>query len=254
MYTILAINRDGTAPGGAWRRVPWAEYGFDAQIRFGDAAHIREAVLAHKPDAVFLDVDGLTDMASWVGAVTQGPHPCLCIVLSGRAEHDHIRKAMRAGAFDFCAKPVNRDSLMEIADALRARLDERAKGPAVQDGRLPQIRAYIEAHLHEKIALPDVARAANMSKNYLCYYFKQHMGVTFVEYLSSVRIKRAKSLLAQPMTLDEIAEQTGFSDTPYFIKVFKKYEGVSPGAYRKTLYESLPRMRKAARDNEKQAE
>lgn len=235
MYTLMAIDREGTAPGAVWQRIPWEDYGFDPHIRHADMVNMAEAVRTQKPDAVFLDIDGLIDMGSPVEEICQGHHFCPCVVISGEGDTDHMRKAMRAGAFDYCTRPVTRDTLLEIVCALKKRLDERSKGSSAQGGRLAEIMTYIEAHYQEKLSLAGIAETFYMSKNYLCYYFKRHMGVNFVDYLSSLRIDKAKALLVSSMTLDEIAEKTGFSDTSYFIKVFKKYEGISPGAYRNSI-------------------
>ena len=234
MYILLAVNAEGALPGSVWQYIPWKDYGFDPHIRHTDAAHMEEAVRTQKPDAVFLDIDGLTDMETVLGEIGQEQTRCPCVVVSREADQGHVRRAMRAGAFDYCTKPVTREGLDEILCALKERLDERAKNSVLRDERLVGIIAYMEAHLHEKITLAGVAEAFYMSKNYLCYYFRRHMGVNFVDYLTSLRMDKAKVFLASPMTLDEIAEKTGFSDTPYFIKVFKKYEGISPGAYRKS--------------------
>lgn len=230
MYILLVVNTECTLSGSVWQCVSWEDYGFDPHIRHIDAAHIGDGIRAEKPDAVFWDIDGLTDMDTVLGEIGHG-HSCPYVIISRETDRDHMRRAMRAGAFDYCEKPVTRESLTEILCALKERLN---KGTA-RDERLACILAYMENHLHEKLTLAGVAAASHMSKNYLCYYFKRHMGVNFVDYLTSLRINKAKDYLASNMTLDEIAEKTGFSDTPYFIKVFKKCEGIPPGAYRKSI-------------------
>ena len=60
--------------------------------------------------------------------------------------------------------------------------------------------------------------------------------MSLMEYLTRVRIEEAKRLLHNPQYLiDEIAENIGYDDASYFTKVFKRYEGVTPTQYRKTL-------------------
>lgn len=235
MYILLAVNAVDAFPESVRRGMDWETSGFDPHIRYADAAYMEEAVRTQKPDAVLLDIDGLGDMEMVLETI--GPaHPgCPCVVISTEADHAHVRRAMRAGAFDYCVKPVTRESLAEILCALRERLDERAKCPPIKDERIAGIIAYMEAHLHEKLTLAGIADVFHMSKNYLCSFFKMHMGVNFVDYLTSLRVDKAKGLLASNMSLDEIAEKTGFSDAPYFIKVFKKCEGVPPGAYRRSV-------------------
>jgi len=232
MYTLLSVGiANTTCEDDPWDRIDWEAYGFDAHTRHTDVAHIIEAMRTEKPDAVLLDIDGLADMDTVLGEIGYGHHTCPYVVISREADPAHMRRAMRAGAFDYCVKPVTRETLTEILCALRERL---TKGK-VRDERLAGILAHMENHLHEKLTLSGIAAASHISKNYLCYYFKRHMGVNFVDYLTSLRIEKAREYLASTMTLDEIAEKTGFSDTPYFIKVFKKSEGIPPGAYRRSI-------------------
>ena len=231
MYTLLAVG----IKDADMQLLDWDQYGFDPHIRHTDRAHMGEAIRMAAPNAVFLDTDGTEDMESTLGEIHRGHQSCPCIVISREADHDHMRRAMRAGAFDYFTKPVTRDCLAEAARVLKERLAQGAIHAPIQEKRLADIAAYMEAHLHEKLTLSSVAGRFYISKNYLCYYFKRHTGVNFVDYLSSMRVRKAKALLASPISLDEIAERTGFSDTPYFVKVFKKYEGLSPGAYRRSI-------------------
>ncbi len=94
---------------------------------------------------------------------------------------------------------------------------------------------FIEEHYSNDISLSDVARYINISKNHLSYLFKKETGQTFSDYLIQYRIAKARSLLesGQNYTVSEIAELTGFHDTGYFSKVFKKATGLSPNQYKK---------------------
>lgn len=96
---------------------------------------------------------------------------------------------------------------------------------------------FIEEHYNDDISLSDVAGYINISKNHLSFLFKKETGQTFSDYLIQYRINRAKELLEsrEKYTVTEIAEMTGFHDTGYFSKVFKKTTGISPNQYKKGL-------------------
>ena len=96
--------------------------------------------------------------------------------------------------------------------------------------------AFIHSHLHDKIALNDIANAANMSVPNFSRVFKKEMGQTPIEYLSEQRIYKAKSmLLSDEFTMTDIAVSCGFSSVSYFSSSFRKYNKVSPEKYRQRL-------------------
>ncbi len=93
---------------------------------------------------------------------------------------------------------------------------------------------YIDEHFTEKIYLEDICKMALMSPSSFSYIFRQSSGTTFTEYLQQKRVLKSKELLLNSnASVLEIAEQSGFSDTAYFNRVFKKMVGISPGQYRK---------------------
>jgi len=92
---------------------------------------------------------------------------------------------------------------------------------------------YIRQHYLESITLQQVADHVHVSKNYFSILFKKTMEQNFIDYLIFLRIERAKELLLNTsLKVYEVAEQSGFNDTKYFSKLFKKVAGVSPVDYR----------------------
>ena len=97
---------------------------------------------------------------------------------------------------------------------------------------------YIRHHYAEDIAVSDVAEHIGMSQSWLTKRFKQECGVNILNYLLSVRIERAKALLAQTdMLILEIACATGFENPGYFISVFRRAADMTPKAYREKMQE-----------------
>ena len=97
-------------------------------------------------------------------------------------------------------------------------------------------KEYIELHHAEGISLELLATEAGQSTYHLSRLFKRHTGSSIVEYLNSVRIDRAKSLLhAGRLAVQEVSRQVGFADPAYFARVFRRIEGVSPSVYRNRL-------------------
>lgn len=102
--------------------------------------------------------------------------------------------------------------------------------------KVQEIQKYIQNNFSKNLTLEEIAQAVYLSPSYASRLFKKVQNVSLMEYLTRVRLEEAKRLLRNPQYLiDEIAENTGYDDASYFTKVFKRYEGVTPTQYRKTL-------------------
>lgn len=92
---------------------------------------------------------------------------------------------------------------------------------------------YIQAHYNENLSLDSVANEIELSSPYLSSLFSRILGTTFVNYIQSVRIQKAKELLCgTTMKVYEIAYCIGYDDEKYFSQVFRKTEGITPSQFR----------------------
>lgn len=99
--------------------------------------------------------------------------------------------------------------------------------------RLNIIQQYVDNHLHTSISIDQMAEAVHLHPNYFIAYFKKHFGVPPLKYVNRKRTDRAKQLLtATPLSIKEIADQTGFNETNHFTKFFRKETSLSPTEYR----------------------
>ncbi len=96
-----------------------------------------------------------------------------------------------------------------------------------------EILSYIDRRYTEKISLKDIADNFHMSEKYFSRFFKNCFQVTFVEYVNSVRLEKAASLLSTTdLSVTEVALRCGFSNISYFIRSFKNAFGSSPHRFR----------------------
>ena len=96
---------------------------------------------------------------------------------------------------------------------------------------------YIIAHVEERISLTDVASYAGVSPGYLSKSFKKVMGRSMVDYVNSLKVERAKAMMARSggaQRVSELALALGFDNIYYFSKVFKRVTGLSPSEWLKT--------------------
>ena len=102
------------------------------------------------------------------------------------------------------------------------------KNTLKNQSRIGFVVDFIKKNLHQKLSIDAIAKMAYVSKSNFFKMFKQELGLSPNEFIIKERIKKAKELLNQQNSVSETAFSTGFSDTNYFIRVFKQMEGVTP--------------------------
>lgn len=99
-----------------------------------------------------------------------------------------------------------------------------------------EIIEYINGHCSEELYLDNVAEHFNISPKYLSKMIKSKLGVGFSQYVSMIKIEKAKKLLINTdYRMSDIMNMTGFTSKTTFLRVFKKLEGVTPSEYREML-------------------
>lgn len=102
-----------------------------------------------------------------------------------------------------------------------------------------EVLMYMDAHYASDISLDMLAEEVSVSPNYLSHLFKQTTGSSFVDYLTELRMKHAKEMLADlHLTVYEIAIEVGYRSSQYFSRVFKKHTDVTPTQYRNNLLQA----------------
>jgi two-component system response regulator YesN len=92
---------------------------------------------------------------------------------------------------------------------------------------------YIQENFRKDLSLDEVSRQLDLSPYYFSKLFKEETGSNFVEYVTNLRMERAKKLLSEEdRSMKEICMEVGYSDPNYFSRIFKKNTGVTPTEYR----------------------
>jgi len=207
----------------------------------------REPVSAVVLDYRLPDRTGLDVLAEMRTARPQLP----IVMMTGYGSESLCASAFRLGIRDYFPKPV---VLADLLDSVRRSLadpsgvaeiepDAQERGeshwprgsPSAGWLDLPIQKAIklIQLRYWDDISLSGLARELEMSKYHLSRRFKDVTGMTFRGYLLWTRLERAKVLLAGPRaSITEVAHSVGFGDLPRFDKLFKRYTGLTPSAYR----------------------
>lgn len=95
---------------------------------------------------------------------------------------------------------------------------------------------YIDFHYVDDLSLNRMADMCSVSGSYLSALFKKEVGMTMTDYINQTRIRQALVLLnTTSLSVQEIASRCGFSDSNYFTRTFKKFQGISPKGYRESI-------------------
>jgi AraC-like DNA-binding protein len=101
--------------------------------------------------------------------------------------------------------------------------------------QLTPVFTLIEDNYDQTISLQQIADKLGVTPQHACLLFQQTLGIRPVAYLTRYRLRKAKELLLQQLELEvrEVACQVGYADCSYFIKLFKRQEGITPSSFRK---------------------
>lgn len=113
------------------------------------------------------------------------------------------------------------------------------KKESKQNHILDRIKKYIDDHFSQHhFSLDSISRDLSYNKKYISYVFKKQTGTGIVEYLNTIRIQNACTMIEQGFTsVTDIADRCGYSDAQYFSKIFKSKMGVSPTQHIKAVQE-----------------
>ncbi|ACT00017.1 response regulator [Paenibacillus sp. JDR-2] len=99
---------------------------------------------------------------------------------------------------------------------------------------MDKAKQYIGLHFTEELSLEETAEHVHLNPHYFSKVFKQQVGATFIDYLTGLRIEKAKQLIssADELALKEVCFEVGYKDPNYFSRVFKRVTGLTPTEYR----------------------
>ena len=152
------------------------------------------------------------------------------------------RAALRQAYFATRVVPAKRhEAVIKLLSIFAQQLSALSNQILVQQENaepplIARAKAFITEHQTESLSLGQVAKSVNSSPFYFCKLFKKATGLNFTDYLSRIRIERAKNLLLNPnLRVSEIAFEVGFQSLTHFNRVFKHTVGQSPTQYREQL-------------------
>lgn len=169
-----------------------------------------------------------------LSAIRSQDNPLKTILLTGFAEFEYAQKGLQLGASDYLLKPIQQEQLIEAVERVHNEMEaEEASTIVMQNPYIELALAYISSNLQMPLTIKEVSSHVHLNPSYFSVLFKDNIGSSFSDYLTEFRMNTAKKMLLESHdSLDVITERIGLQTTSYFIKLFKKAEGVTPKQYR----------------------
>lgn len=210
-----------------------------------EACNGREAIELNKkydPNVIIMDVKmpGIDGIKAAQIIKNERPGKVI-IIITAYDDFDIIHKALVIGVNDYILKPVRPSDFIKVLTNSFVNLKTNEVGEKKLFKTNNQISYtsinpaidYIKNNLHKNIKLEQMASLCNLSPCYFSKLFKKETGINFSNYINQEKITRARELLKNSDTpILNLALDLGFEDCGYFIRVFKKYEGITPKKYR----------------------
>lgn len=247
MFRVMIVDDEMWLRKGLIASFSWEQYGFCIGAEASNGLEALEFINKELFHLLLVDIkmpymDGLELMRK---LNLRGCEIPLVIAVTGYDDFHFARQCIRLGAFDYILKPVETDELLEVM--------LQAKNALISSGyheiqepenlriheNLPEViqeaKKYIMSHFERDISLTKVAEHVDMNPNYLSSLFRQETGYTFINYLTLLRLTKAKALLKNTnKSITQIAQQVGYLDSKHFYKVFKKWENKTPLEFRES--------------------
>ena len=187
-----------------------------------------------RPDIALLDIEmpGMNgiELAKYI---KEKNTECIIIFITAYDRFDYAIEAMHIKAFDYLLKPWKEERLCELISTAIENVRSMQKTDSIVHSQKDVIKDYIDRNYKKDISAKDVAGILGYSDVYFSKVFKQLFDDNFINYLTKIRIDRAKVLLKDvSFNIKEIGKSVGYADSNYFTKVFKRSIGMSPSEYR----------------------
>ncbi|BAD74267.1 two-component response regulator (plasmid) [Geobacillus kaustophilus HTA426] len=254
MSDLLIIDSDDKARIDIRKKIEDSPFHY---LNIHEASMAREGLQLIKqiqPCVIIMDISLKDEDGISFGKSVIQLYPAIRILIVSHLQmFEIVQSAINAGFSGYYLKPISRTELLSgleriltpSLDTMKTKANQHyGKGMESIDLANPIESAlrYIQDNYHLPLTLNEVASMVYLSQSHFSRLFKSATGMTFVEYLTQVRIQKSKYLLKMSsLPIDVIAHKTGFSNASYFATTFKRLEGKTPTEYRELLQKIYPK-------------
>lgn len=257
MYKLIIVDDEQEVRDGLVELIDWTSIGFHVVQCMADGREAMAYLQTNDVDVVLTDikmtfVSGL-ELAKFIYDTRRNIR---VVLLSGYQEFHLAQEAIRYQVVHYLLKPTEVDEMKAVFQTIYSELEETKTRPdmrnepnrhfrkrlqestagisvATEKANIRRAKQYILDHHASDISLASVAEYVGLSTVYLSKLFKQESGENFSDYLTRVRIEKAKEYLKDPhYKIYEISELIGYKNLKHFYKLFRKLTSFTPSEYR----------------------
>lgn len=241
MYKVLVVEDEKIIRQGINVLIRDLTNGFLVAGEASDGKRALEILHHSTPDVLITDIrmpemDGISLIDK---ARTLYPNLYI-IIISGYDDFEYAKKAILNGVHNYLLKPINRAEFMKTMESVEQELNQNSfdqLGNVHQSDHpiISKISMYIVKNLDQEVSLETIAEIVNLHPSYFSQWFKEETGINFSEFVTTIRMNKAKQLLRDTeLKVYEIAQLSGYQSEKHFMKIFKKNTKKTPSEYRRS--------------------
>ncbi|KUO77327.1 MAG: hypothetical protein APF77_19500 [Clostridia bacterium BRH_c25] len=250
MYKALIVDDEKHVMQAIETLGEWEKYSIVKLFYASNGQDGLTSIREISPELVFVDMKmPIMDGTEFLRLATVEFPKTQYIVISGYNEFELARAALRHNVIDYILKPINEEDLNNaIGKAVANIVKNSARIPGNNSSKAgPEqivssksiakaIKQYIDENYCKEITLTMFSDKYHFSKEYLTKIFKERYNCGIYEYALNTKMSRAKELLNNAdIPINEISLRLGYSNSNYFSKAFKNFNGYSPTEYREKM-------------------
>ncbi len=237
-YQVMLVEDEARTRSGVKTLLEEVIGGFRVTAEASNGKEALKLLWNEKPDLLITDVrmpvmDGIELCEQLYEQQIDFP----ILIMSGHGDFDYVRRALRTGVSDYLLKPVDRIEFKQTLEKLfppTAAAPKPTRAAGSEHKIIAEAKQIMAKRFHQAVSLQTVAEEVGLSFQYLSQLFKKECGIHFSDYLTELRIGKAKQLLSEThMKIYEISELCGYANPKYFMNAFKKATGLTPKEFRK---------------------
>lgn len=250
MYSVYLLDDEPWALKGLRNSFAWEKLGFNIAAQSSNPLEIHKLAKETPPNLIITDIrmPGMTGL-ELIKSLRELEVSCDFIIVIGFADFSYAQQAMEYNVLNYILKPIDIEKTIPLLQKVYADIDRKQKLKHYSsqisqstnqhcnqqtNENFNAMIEYINGHFSsDKMSLHYMADKFNLNSTYICDLFKKTLSITFNEYVTELRLKKACSMLSNTnLAVYEIAEQVGYKPY-YFNTLFKKKYNTTPLKYRK---------------------
>lgn len=234
MYKLLIVDDEVTIRTSLANYFPWEQIGFEVVGICADGKEAIDFIENNQVDVLLSDimmpnVTGI-ELAKYI---YEKKLKIKVVMISAHSEFDYARASMRYGVRYYVLKPTKYEELNQVFSEVHMECDMENIEEYEEDlNIIERIKKYIDEN-YEDVSLEIISELFHLNLYYISRLFKMKTNMNFSDYLTQVRMEKAKVMLATTEQLiSEICIRVGYTDPRSFSKAFKKHTGVTAREYK----------------------